>query len=76
MALERPVLLANILTSSFACALDVSSALVFAVACVGVVGTDTFISGVAALGMLRDGVNGAEVGTIRDVVFVRAMGSF
>lgn len=33
-------------------------------------GTETLASGVAALGMkdeLRDGVNGAEVGTIREV---------
>lgn len=68
MALERPVFAAKVLTSRLAC--DVA---ILAFGAVGVGGTETFAKGVAARGtkdelVARDGVKGAEVGTIRDAI--------
>jgi hypothetical protein len=75
MVFDRPVFVANVFKSCFArevgvsvMEIDVLSALV--------VGTETFASGVGARGMkeeLRDGVNGADVGIMRDCGF--AVGS-
>lgn len=66
ISLERPVFAAKDLTSRFACIVTA-----LALGAVGVGGTETFVKGVAARGMYdelvaREGVKGAEVGTIRD----------
>jgi hypothetical protein len=75
MALESPVFAARVLTSCLARDIDVWRRDIDVISDAGrdgVGGTDTLASGVPARGMkglLRDGVNGAEVGTIRDVGF-------
>lgn len=66
MAFDKPVLAAEDLTSRFACA-----AVGVALGAVGVGGTETVAKGVAARGTYeelaaRDGVKGADVGTIFD----------
>jgi len=67
IALVRPVLTAKDLTSRFAC-----TGPILALGAVGVAGTETFDSGVAARGtytelVARDGVKAADVGKILDV---------
>jgi len=67
MVLERPVFAARDLTSRFACVVAM-----FALGAVGVGGTETFVNGVAARRtkgelVARDGVKGADVGTIREL---------
>jgi hypothetical protein len=69
MALDKPLLPANAFTSCLACATDFSGTLELTVVCVGVGGPDALASGVPTPGTneeLREGVNGAEVGTIRE----------
>jgi hypothetical protein len=72
IVLDRPLLPAKAFTSCFACAVDISGTLEYTVLWVGVGGPGLSTSGVPALGTeekLRDGVNGADVGTIRDGTF-------
>lgn len=70
MVFESPELVASCCTFCFACDGGVSTAA--GATFEGVEGPDTVESGVAARGrneVLRDGVNGAEVGTIREDCF-------
>jgi hypothetical protein len=70
MVFDKPVLVASVFTSCLACAVVASTSLSLGLLRTGVVGLATRDSGVATRMMLREGVKGADVGTILDGGFV------